>query len=562
MRTNRRENRVEEFSDAAGSSSQAIVIVVALALAASLSSLGNSFALDDVHIIAANGKVHGLSRWWELFGETYWPPEHGASLYRPLTMLAFALQWVAGSGSPTIFHGVNVALYVLLSAAVLLLARQLMPARAALIAAAVFAVHPLHVEAFANVVGQAELWVALLVVLVVLYYLRVRSRGEVQSRHVAAMCCLYAVALAFKEHAIVLPGLIAAAEVLFVSRSASAGVPRLRKTFPLLASMFLVACAFLVVRTTVIGQFAGGSTARVFQGQPFSARVYTMLEVFPEWVRLFFWPVQLSANYSPPRIQTVTSFDPSMLPAIIALIAIAVIGFRIRKEHPGAVYPLAFAGIALLIPSNLVVVTGFVLAERALLLGSVGVALAVGYGVFAAARVLAPTGGKAVLIGTSSLLVGGIFVSASRGPVWKDNETLFRQTVRDVPTSYRAHLMLGELLTAKGNYEEGLVELAKAVSLSYPQDVFVRRFAAERFHAAGLMHVAKRYYEEAIAIDPSDLAARHGLANCLYSMGDNAGARATAISGFGAAPIDPRLVRMVHAIDSAAAQAHDSTVAE
>jgi len=95
----------------------AMLLVAALALGAAASGWNNGFALDDVHIIFENNRVHHLSEFWRLFGQTYWPPEEGAALYRPLTMLAFAVQWVIGHGSPLPFHVTNIVLYVSVSVA-------------------------------------------------------------------------------------------------------------------------------------------------------------------------------------------------------------------------------------------------------------------------------------------------------------------------------------------------------------------------------------------------------------------------------------------------------------
>ena len=81
------------------------IAVALLALVVTASALRNGFALDDVHIIAENARVHTLDSFWKLFAQTYWPPEQGASLYRPLTMLSFAVQWAIGNGSPLVFHG-------------------------------------------------------------------------------------------------------------------------------------------------------------------------------------------------------------------------------------------------------------------------------------------------------------------------------------------------------------------------------------------------------------------------------------------------------------------------
>src|SRR4029079_14975830 len=97
--------------------SLAWIAIALLAVLASLSGIRNGFALDDVHIIFENHRVHALSEAWRFFGQTYWPPEEGASLYRPLTMLAFAVQWVVGNGSPLAFHLTNIVLYAAVSVA-------------------------------------------------------------------------------------------------------------------------------------------------------------------------------------------------------------------------------------------------------------------------------------------------------------------------------------------------------------------------------------------------------------------------------------------------------------
>jgi hypothetical protein len=318
--------------------------------------------------------------------------------------------------------------------------------------------------------------------------------------------------------------------------------------------MTAVAVAFVTIRAMVIGQFAGGTTATIFLGQGYDARLYTMLAVVPEWIRLFVWPVSLSADYSPPRIVAATAFEASMIPAVLLLLAAAVIAIRERKRRPALTFLLALTGIALLIPSNVVLVTGFVLAERALFLASAGVSLIAGLAISGALRASTPVTRPAIVAVLAAVMIAGAVRSSQRSTVWRDNETLFRQTVKDVPTSYRAHLMLGELLTGKGNYREGLPELASAVRYSRKEDFFVRWFAADRFHAAGVLPVAMRFYREALALKPADQRARYGAAMCLAAMGENAEARAMALEGLGRDPRDARFARIVHVIDSIGAE--------
>lgn len=505
------------------------VLVAALALAASVMSLGNGFALDDVPIILQNPRVHSLGDAWQLLEQTYWPPDYGSSLYRPLTSIGFAVQWAIGGGSPLIFHVVSVALYVAVCVLLLRLARQIMEPRAAAIGAAVFAVHPIHVEAVANVVGQAELWVALIMVGALSYYMKRREAGGVGPREVGVLSAMYAIALMFKENAIVLPALILAAEAILPDARVPESRRRIRRAFPLGAAMTVVAVAFVVVRAAVIGSITGGSTATVFAGQDFPARAFTMLRVIPEWMRLFVWPADLSADYSPPRISTAASFDASMIPALVVIGAAVVIAVRLRRSHPPAAWALAFTGITLLIPSNIVVVTGFVLAERALFLASAGVSLVIGIAVTTLiARATVPGVRRIIVAATAAVLIAGLIRSSTRSVVWKNNETLFRQTVKDVPSSYRAHLQLGELLTDQGRTEEGLSELMLAVRLSREEDFFVRWFVADRFHAAGRLRTAVKLYEEALAIKPTDEKSKYGVTMALASLAETDSTRTLA----------------------------------
>jgi hypothetical protein len=93
-------------------------LVLAVALAASFTGLWNGFTYDDVPIIVDNVSVHDV-RWpWEYFGESYWGSVRGNSLYRPLAVIAYSLQWAAGDGSAFPFHLVNILLYVATAAAV------------------------------------------------------------------------------------------------------------------------------------------------------------------------------------------------------------------------------------------------------------------------------------------------------------------------------------------------------------------------------------------------------------------------------------------------------------
>ncbi|HXV85997.1 MAG TPA: hypothetical protein VD793_04825, partial [Gemmatimonadales bacterium] len=125
-------------------------------------SLRNRWALDDHPVIEANPAAHSISAALGAAFSPYWPPEgqHSAGLYRPVTVLSYAVDWVVSGGRPWWFHLTNLVLHGLVTGlSVLVLARWLTPV-GSLVAGLVFAVHPVHVEAVANVVGRAELLAA------------------------------------------------------------------------------------------------------------------------------------------------------------------------------------------------------------------------------------------------------------------------------------------------------------------------------------------------------------------------------------------------------------------
>jgi hypothetical protein len=532
--------------------SAALVALFSFVVAAA--SLRNGFALDDVHIIVENARVHSLSSFWNLFGQTYWPPEEGASLYRPLTMLAFAAQWVAGNGSPFAFHLFSGILYAATCAAFFLLVAELTSSRIALVAGLLFAVHPVHVEVFANVVGQAEMWVALLLFIATLVFVRARKRGALEPRDLGVLGVLYFAACLFKEHAIILPAMLIASELILVSRAENV-TRKVKDLMPLVITLVVVAVTFVAVRTMVTGGFRAGGSNELFREQGFDARLLTMLTVIVEWVRLFFWPSDLSADYSFPRTRIATEFTAAMLPGILVLAGCAVVGWRLRKTNPVVTFALAWVAIALAIPSNLLIVTGFVLAERTLFLASAGVLILVAVALVWLWEYASESSRAARLAagGTiAAVLLAGTLRSWDRAPVWRDNDTLFRQTVVDVPSSSRAHWMLAEYISQTEGPRAAIDEMMLAVALGRRDDPTLLAFAADQLSMAGMCQRATGLYLKALSITPENVQLRANTSLCLLRLGRIDEARNVAEAGAAGTTADPRIARMLAISDSLA----------
>jgi protein O-mannosyl-transferase len=529
-------------------------LVLGVALAASLAGLGNGFALDDVPIIEENARIHSLRAPWSLITSAYWqfPPHH--TLWRPLALPAFALQWALGDGAPIVFHAVNIGLYAAVCLAVLYLARTLLPAAGALVAACFFAVHPVHVEVVANVVGQLELWSTGAVVLACARYAQVRAQGRFARTDGVALVALFALGLGMKEHAVVLPALLVALE-LTVRREA----PRLRgpdaRRWRLAGVAVLALLAgWLILRHDILGGLVGEHPHTAFRSLDTTARLFVMLGLVPELTRLLVWPVRLAADYSPAMIPLHTSLTWAHLPGLLLVIggaAALVIAWRRRRWVP--TFALLWIPIALALVLNVVAPTGVLIAERTLFIASVGVALMVGVLVTEVASRLAPAT-RPIRLAAVSVLAGLIVVAAAessaRQSVWFSNETLTASLVLEAPENFRGHYWLGDALFREGKLPEGEQALRRAMEL-WPAHEGPPLALALRYHERGLCEPAVPLYERVISLTPEKVTPYFGLASCQLERGHLRRARRTAVEGLATGQSPQTIAALLLLIDSA-----------
>ena len=500
--------------------------IVVLALMSSVTSLGNQYAQDDTVIVEKNKAVHQLSHPLQAFTSPYWPPPWIPSLYRPLTTLALAVQWTVGGGRPLVFRVVSVCLYAVLCLAFFGFVRMLLPPPGAWAAAGLFAVHPVHVEAVALAVGQAELVVGLLAIVTLAAYLTARSAGgRITTRAQAGLLGLYALTCLFKESAVILPGLFLAAELTLIRdpRPLSERCSGLR---PFYLWCALVAVVFVGVRTLVLrGDVVGTFTAEALAGQSIGGRALTMLGVVPEWARLMFWPAHLQSDYSPQEIVAATEWGLAQWLGLLLLALAVLAAARAWRTRPVLTFGILWFGIAIFPVHNVLVPTGIVLAERTLFLPSAGMMIVVGALVPVATGALQASRPwlRVAAAGTFGvLLLTGAARSATRQLVWHDQVRLYQQGMIDAPLSYRIRyayaelaFSLGQQRTAEGNY--------RAALLLYPKGLAVYADLGDKYRLSGKCEPAIEVYRKALAIEPRLSQVRSSLVACLMYLGDYRG---------------------------------------
>ena len=532
--------------------------IVLLAIAVSFLSLANQYAYDDGYIVAGNERIRSLHNIPALFADSYWGPETNAGGYRPLTLALFTLQWVGGGARPIVMHLANILFYAALCWAVFALARRIIPLVAAWIAAALFAVHPVHVESVANLVGQAEITAALACVGGLLLYVRERDTGRMRWPATLGILGCFIAAVLIKENGAVFPMLLLAAELTIV-RDRRPVAQRFVTARMLVLLLTLVGVSYVWVRALVLGDLAGMPPHIAYVGLHLTNahRVLTMIGMAKEWVRLLLWPARLVAEYAPPMIPFALGMDAQQLPGLLAIVVtLGTFWLSIKRGWHDVTFGLAWTIIAILPVSGFFVATGFILAERTMMLPSVGAMITVGAIGWRLWEWLPATQRgerrfRVLAVAALALVLAlGFARSARRQMVWRDNDTLFPTTLADAPDSYRAHQIMAAWLFGRGFHGEGEKEMWNAIRL-FPYDPIPPYMMAEEYRKKGACNRAVPLYKWALATTDDALGFALGpYARCLFQMGRLDEAHAQLMRGI-ATGVETKPYRsMLHRVDS------------
>lgn len=508
-----------------------------------MGALRNGFALDDVPLVERDPRLAHPVDARAFLLRPYWPEQEGAAagLYRPLTTWSFALNRALTGPGPGGFHAGNLVLHAVVSALVWFSARRAgVLYGTAILAGLLFAVHPVHVEAVANVAGRAELLAAGFVLAAWLCHRR---------RAATAASALYLLAVLSKEGAVLAP-------VLFLLDDLHRRRDGGRVEARAYAGYALALVGALGLRAAALGGLRGAQDAvpldnpAAFATAP--VRVATALWVVARDLGLLLWPKHLLSDYSLDAIPLVRSAsDPRLLTGLAA--AMAALGLGLwgwRRSRPLLLAAAAFA-LFLLPAANLVFPVGTLMAERLLYLPSFGVCLLAGH----LGAALAHRGriGVSLVVASALLLVGaGAARSASRVPDWRDNATLalhdvllqprsaklqagagialhaagreteaeaaYRKALAIWPEYAQIHYDLALLLGRRGADEEAIAHLQEAGRIA-PGNPKPFRLLASALEARGRTDEALHAYAAGTAADPGDLPFRFNQARALLAAG-------------------------------------------
>ncbi|MCS7079635.1 MAG: hypothetical protein NZ585_06250 [Chloracidobacterium sp.] len=545
----------------------AVALLTALVYA---NTLVNGFTFDDISIVQTNPYITDWRRIPWLFTKGYWSHKTGGGgNYRPLSLVTFTLEYAAWGLWAAGYHLTNTLLH---TANVILLFHLLRCYRAtpgvAGVTALVFAVHPIHTEAVANVVGRSELLGLTFGGL--MWWAWIKSR-RVKQTFVwrAAAAAAYLAALLSKENMVVLPAALWLAEAIRTRRQRQRYGDRAaqyRHLWRLTAPFWVFAAAlapYFWLRASAgegVAQTSGVGIVPL-AGYTVGQRALIMLEVGLVWYRLLFIGYPLRPWYDETNISVTLDWNQPKMLGLLITGGLIVAAWLCRRRAPLVAFAVGFWFITLTVVSNVPIPLGALIGERWLYVPSVGYAVAVGYGVWllwkqtprleaaclrAGRRLRAEV--VRLCLGVCLVAVVGSYTyrTVQRNLDWRDNYTLFSRFIETDPRHPLGYVNVGDAIV-RSQPAQARVFYEKALQLE-PRSISANIMLTTLDIDAGAFATAQERLARMLTKEPPGLplpSNEWGLIHALYAqalagLGETEQARREAQTALRYAPDAPQ----------------------
>ena len=451
--------------------------ILALAAAVYAPSLRGEFVWDDRALVLDDEQLRSFANLPKLFARDFFAPgqdDFKYGYYRPLITFSYMLDWSLWRDRPLGYRLTNLLWHLVAVVLLFVLTRRLAPESpvAASLAAALFAVHPIHVESVAWIAGRTDVLCTVFALGSLLAWHRYlqpaaappapqgkknitppAAKGD--RRWLALAVLLFFLSLLAKEMgAVVLP---VAALMIWLKPS-----PEKKKAAPIAAIVAFVAAtaAYLVLRFAV----AGVTTESPSPDHSLWRALATFPGAFALYLGKLFYPGELSSYWVHPYVDQ--PFRPTGLMGLIDLAFLLLLCRAARKRDARlsfavAAFLVSFAPLANLVRISAPADMGFVMAERFLYLPSAFFCLALALAVanLFRRRVAVAWAATGLL---ALLAVAGAERTVAAAGVWHDEPRLYESALRQAPKAPLLWANLGAAYRRLGKLDEALTALRNA----------------------------------------------------------------------------------------------------
>ena len=475
-------------------------------------ALGHNFLIywDDNGYVTSNMTIRRVT--WENIKTAFTSLYMGN--YAPVQILSYMFDYSIWGMRPAGFIFTNILIHTANGMLFYYLLTRLSWQRLAACAAAlIFLVHPVQVESVVWVSERKNVLSMLFFLLSLIWYIIYREKsGKRQGLLYVSSMIAFILALLAKSVSIILP-------LVFIAYDFCMAPQRDRKSLKnlLIDKIPFIAVAFVFVLLTIYSQSmtTGGGRTSYLNGSPFDTLV-TMLPVFIRYLKLIFWPADLSAVYAP---AIKSGIDIEVALAALLLLLIVALGIFLYHRKRDLLFWLILFFLGLLPVSQIVPIVTL-MNDRYLYFPMLGAAAFIANISFLAidkAQKINPLVRTAVGI-TFLLLLGHYLMETyDRIPVWKDENTLWEDAVRKVPESPKARFSYAHILEYQGKLDEAVKQYEHGLSLS--PEAFERYSLARLYEKNGQSAKAREEYQRFLSQSPGFLDARNSLALIYFNEG-------------------------------------------
>jgi tetratricopeptide (TPR) repeat protein len=463
---------------------------------------------DDPRYVYQNTKItSGLNITGIAWAFTHIHSENWHPLTTITHMLDCSLYGLKAGGhhfSNVLFHTIAVVL--------LFLALQQMTGalwRSAFVAA-VFAIHPLHVESVAWVAERKDVLSGVFFMLTLLAYVRYARAPSIWRYVIVAF--VFALGLMSKPMLVTVPFVLLLLDYWPFRRIADQPSHPGHQLLSLLVEKIplIALSAISSVVTFVAQRGAIGWTEQL----PMLPRVNNALVSYVIYVRQMFWPANLAVFYPHPE-NRLSPLEISL--ALAVLIGITMAAAILRKKAPYFIMGW-FWYLGMLVPVIGLIQVGWQgHADRYTYLPQIGLYIA---GTWAFADLTGSWRRRRVLqIAAALLVVAALSCSASiQTSYWRNSETLFTQALAVTKHNDVAENNLGIIFLQNGQLDDAISRLQAAIDLR-PENGPAHNNLAKALLQKGRVAEAMVHYRKFLEIEPENVEARNILGTALIQQG-------------------------------------------
>jgi hypothetical protein len=483
------------------------IAIVALAVVTYANAIDGAFHFDDQHAVVDNPSIRSLSDFGRFFTDgrmfTVLPQDQE---YRPIVLVTYALTARFFGVAPRPFIAVNLAIHSLCALMMFWTLRRVRPVLGMSsgdgnampwLAAAIFAVHPLFSECVNYVHARSESLSTLFSLVALYAYFRAREaegRPSADPWLVTGAVALF-VALMSKVIAGMVPFLALTIEWAAAERHRRAAVAQRLAvlTFPVLV--------FSLIYVRLSSPFAVASRSGFTRSQ----YLYSQLPAIFHYVRLFFWPSGQSADADYPVAQSAFEVRVMLSGAMMTAVVLFTIVNLARRRHSELATAIAWFLLCLAPTSSLFPLGEIVNEHRPYMAAMALCAITAEWLLVRLPVVLELDGrvGRTVVgVAAAASLTLASALGIARNRVWRSEEALWRDVVRNAPRSPRAQGNFGHALMVAGGTLEAEPHLRESLRLapSYPYALLM---LGTWIFRVGDLAAAVPHFDRAMTIDPN-----------------------------------------------------------